>query len=76
MALSIRLKPETEQRLAQLAGRTGHTKAHHLREIIERGLEDVEDYYLAAEVLGRIRRGQEMVHSAAAVRNDLGLSCE
>ena len=74
MSISIRLKPETEQRLAHLAAPTGHTKAHHLCEIIERGFEDVEDYYLAAEVLERVRRGQELVHST--VRGDLGLSCE
>ncbi|WP_292645503.1 hypothetical protein [Mesorhizobium sp.] len=41
------------------ASRTGRSKAHHLREFIERGLEDIEDYYLAAEVLARIRSGEE-----------------
>ena len=73
MATSIRLAPETEQRLDCLASRTGRTKAYYLREIIERGLEEMEDYYLAAEVLERIRKGQEQVHSAADVRRDLGL---
>ena len=33
----------------------------------------MEDYYLAAETLARVRKGQERVHSAASVRNDLGL---
>ena len=51
MATSIRLSPETEQRLALLASQTGRTKAFYLREIIDRGLEDIEDYYLAADVL-------------------------
>ncbi len=73
MATSIRLAPETEQRLDFLAAQTGRSKAYYLREIIERGLADMEDYYLAAEVLERIRKGQERVHSAAAVRKDLGL---
>ena len=36
MATSIRLSPETEQRLALLASQTGRTKAFYLREIIER----------------------------------------
>ena len=53
MATSIRLAPETEQRLAFLASQTGRTKAFYLREMIERGLEDMEDYYLAADVLER-----------------------
>ena len=40
----------------------------------ERGLEDeLEEYYLAADVLERVRKGQEPVHAAADVRRDLGL---
>ena len=73
MATSIRLSPETERRLAFLATQTGRTRAFYLREIIDRGLEDAEDYYLAADVLERVRRGQEQVHSAADVREELGL---
>ena len=73
MATSIRLAPETEQRLDFLASSTGRTKAYYLREIIGHGLTDLEDYYLAAEVLERVRKGQEAVHSAADVRKDLGL---
>ena len=72
MAGSIQLSPETEQRLALLASQTGRTKAFYLREIIDRGLEDIEDYYLAADVLERIRKGREQVHAAADVRKDLG----
>lgn len=73
MATSIRLAPETEQRLDFLAAQTGRTKAYYLREIIEQGIEDLEDYYLAAEVLERVRKGRESVHSAAEVRKELGL---
>lgn len=73
MATSIRLAPETERRLNDLAAHTGRTKAYYLREIIEQGIEDLEDYYLAADVLERVRKGQEQVHSAADVRKDLGL---
>ena len=73
MATSIRLAPETERRLDFLASRTGRTKAFYLREIIERGLDDMEDYYLAAEVLERLRQRRESVRSAADVRRELGL---
>ena len=45
----------------------------HLREIIERGLEDLEDYYLAADVLNRLRSGAEKVHTASEVRKSLAL---
>ncbi len=73
MATSIRLDPAVEQRLDFLAAQTGRTKAYYLREIIENGLEEMEDYYLAAEVLQRVRKGDEAVISAAEVRKDLDL---
>lgn len=73
MATSIRLSPETEQRLDFLAAHTGRTKAFYLREIIESGLDNLEDYYLAADALERVRKGQEAVHSATEVRKNLGL---
>ncbi len=73
MATSIRMAPEMEQRLDFLATQTGRTKAFYLRELIERGLEDLEDYYLAADVLERVRKGEEKVYSAAEVRESLDL---
>ena len=73
MATSIRLSPEMEQRLDYLASQTGRTKAFYLRELIERGLEDMEDYYLTADVLERVRKGEEPVYSSEEVRTELGL---
>ena len=73
MATSIRLDPALEQRLDFLAAQTGRTKAFYLRELVERGLSDLEDYYLAASVLERVRKGEEPVHSAKEVRSSLGL---
>ena len=73
MATSIRLAPDIEQRLDFLAAQTGRTKAFYLREIIKRGLDDMEDYYLAADVLERVRKGQEKVLSAEEVRRSLGV---
>lgn len=73
MATSIRLVPETEQRLDFLAAQTGRTKAYYLRKIIENGLDDIEDYYLAADVLERVRKGEEEVVSSQNVRKALGL---
>jgi RHH-type rel operon transcriptional repressor/antitoxin RelB len=76
MATSIRLDPATEQRLEQLAARTGRTKAYYLRELVSRGLddlEDLEDYYLAAATVERVRKGEEATYTAAEVRADLDL---
>lgn len=73
MATSIRLDQETERRLDLLAATTGRTKAYYLRQMIAQGLEDLEDYYLAADVLERVRKGKESVHSSAEVRSQLVL---
>ncbi len=73
MATSIRLSEKAEQRLDFLAAQTGRTKAFYLRQMIENGLDDLEDYYLAADVLERVRQGKEATYSSAQVRSDLGL---
>ena len=73
MATSIRLDPTTEQRLDRLAAQTGRTKAYYLRELIENGLDDLEDYYLADATMERVRKGEEKVYSTEEVRKDLGL---
>ena len=73
MATSIQLTPDAEQRLDLLVSQTGRSKAFYLTEIIERGLEDLEDYYLAIDVLERVRAGTEQVHSADEARKILAL---
>ncbi|ALR22823.1 MULTISPECIES: type II toxin-antitoxin system RelB family antitoxin [Sphingobium] len=74
MATSVRLAPEVEQRLDHLATTTGRTKAYYLREIIERGLEDMEDIYLSDKVLEDIRAGRETTSSLDDVEKRLGLA--
>ena len=73
MATSIRLDPAIEQRLDYLAAQTGRSKAYYLRELVTNGLEDLEDYYLAAATMERVRKGEEKVYSTEQVRKDLGL---
>jgi RHH-type rel operon transcriptional repressor/antitoxin RelB len=41
--------------------------------MIENGLEDMEDYYLAADVLEKVRKGKEGVYNSNEVRKELGL---
>jgi RHH-type transcriptional regulator, rel operon repressor / antitoxin RelB len=73
MPTSIRLEPEVEARLDALAAKTGRTKAFYLRQLIEDGLDDIEDYYLAQATLERIRRGEEKTYPLEQVMRDLGL---
>jgi RHH-type rel operon transcriptional repressor/antitoxin RelB len=74
MTLSIRLSPEIEDRLETLAKKTGRTKAFYVREMIEDNLDDLEDYYMGANVLEKIRRGKEKLHDTQTVRDELGLA--
>jgi RHH-type rel operon transcriptional repressor/antitoxin RelB len=74
MATSIRLDAATEQRLDHLANQTGRTKAYYLRELVTNGLDDLEDYYLAANTMERVRKGEERVFTLDEVERDLGLA--
>ena len=73
MAVSIRLDPEIELRLDVLAAKTGRAKSYYLRELIEGGLDDLEDFYLADATMERVRKGQERIVSSAQARKELGL---
>ena len=73
MATSIRLDEKTERRLDKLAARTGRTKAYYLRELITGGIDELEEAYLAAATLERVRTGREKVYTAGEVRTQLGL---
>jgi RHH-type transcriptional regulator, rel operon repressor / antitoxin RelB len=71
MPTSIRLDADSEARLTALAKLTGRTKAFYLRELVERGLVDLEGYYLASETLNRVRKGEEATYSTDEVRKAL-----
>jgi RHH-type rel operon transcriptional repressor/antitoxin RelB len=49
--IAVRLPPEIEKRLDRLARKTGRSKTFYVREAILQHLEDLEDYYLAAQRL-------------------------
>jgi len=58
MALSIRLPGDVEDRLKNLAARTGRTKSFYITEAICEHLDDLEDLYLAERELEAIRAGK------------------
>ena len=72
MPTSIRLPDDIERRLDFLVRQTGRTKAFYIREALAEMIDDLEDYYLAADILERIHKGKESTHSATEVRKDLG----
>lgn len=73
MPTSVRLDPALEARLDQLAQLTGRSKAYYLRELIEAGIDDLEDAYMGAAVLERVRAGKERTYSLNDVMEELGL---
>jgi RHH-type rel operon transcriptional repressor/antitoxin RelB len=67
--LGIRLEPELEKRLDQLAKKTGRTKTYYAKLAIKEYLEDREDYLLGIAALER----KEPRTQLADVRKELGL---
>ncbi len=58
VTLALRLPPEIEARLDDLARLTGRSKSYYAREAILAHLDDVEDIYLAQQRLESLRRGE------------------
>ncbi len=73
MATNIELSNDADRRLDSLVSQTGRSKAYYLKEIVERGLEDIEDYYLGVQAADRVRRGEEETFSSDEVSKYLGL---
>ena len=70
--LALRLSADIEQRLEDLARKTGRTKSFFAEEAILEHLNDLEDAYLSEE---RLHDGPEFVEFDAAMR-ELGLDLE
>ncbi len=69
--LAIRLPEDLETRLSALAEKTGRTKSFYARAAIEEYIEDLEDYYLAEEVMKTFR--PEDAIPLEQVKKNLGL---
>lgn len=72
--LAIRLPEEIEERLETLVKRAGRSKAFYVREAVLAYLEDIEDLYLAEQVVRRIESGEESTSSLDDVEARLGLA--
>ena len=72
--IGIRIPKSVGQRLEILAKRTGRSKTYYIREAIIEHLDDLEDIYLAEQVLERVRRGEEPVSGIDEVEGRLGLA--
>ena len=72
--INFRADEALDERLSRLAELTGRTKTFYVREAVERHIEDLEDAYLADQVMARVERGEESVKSLEALERELGLA--
>ena len=57
--IAVRIPKEIEERLDRLAKKTGRTKTYYVREAILEHLDELEDIYLAEQVLVDVKAGKE-----------------
>ena len=57
--VAVRIPKEIEERLDRLAKKTGRTKTYYVREAILEHLDELEDIYLAEQVLVDVKSGKE-----------------
>jgi RHH-type rel operon transcriptional repressor/antitoxin RelB len=69
--LALRLTPELESRLEELARTTGRTKSSLAREAIRDHLDDLEDYAVAVERLRNAGKGIPLSEILAEFADDL-----
>lgn len=73
MAISIRLAPEDEARLTELARRTGRSKTFYIREAIHEHLDDLEERYWADSVAREWEESGKPSRPAEQLWNELDM---
>ncbi|MFC4242542.1 DUF6290 family protein [Gryllotalpicola reticulitermitis] len=73
MAISIRLSPEDESRLEELASRTGRSKTFYVREALHEHLDDLEERYWANEVVREWESTGKESRPASELWDELGV---
>lgn len=72
--LALRLPKTIEERLEDLAKKTGRTKTYYAREAILEHLDDLEDIYLAEKRLEDLQAGRSRTYTLNEVEQELGLA--
>ncbi len=71
--IGIRIPKSVKDRLDTLARTTGRSRTFYIRQALIEHLDDLEDMYLAQQVLSRVKEGEEEVYSLDDVARDLEL---
>jgi len=67
--LALRLPPEVEERLTELARKTGRTKSYYAKKAIIEYLEELEDYYLGEAAYQEFIAGDQKTYTIDEARN-------
>ena len=73
MTISIRLTPDEENRLDELASRTGRSRSFYVRLALREHLDDLEDAYAADTALDAFEASGRKSRPLSAVKAELGL---
>lgn len=73
-AVSLRLPDDVSERRAGLARQTGRTKTFYMIETIRENRADLEDDYIARQLLAEIDAGRSRSWTLEEVERDLGLA--
>jgi RHH-type rel operon transcriptional repressor/antitoxin RelB len=71
-AVSLRLPEDLKDRLEKLSKATGRSKTYYMIQAIADKIEDLEDLYLAEQILIDIREGRSKTYTLAEVEEQVG----
>lgn len=71
--LTVQLGNELEKRLTNLSKRTGRTKSFYIRQAIQQHIEDLEEYYMAADAWIEYKNSGQNSSTLDEVSKRLGL---
>ncbi len=71
--INFRSNPQTKIRVERLAKMTKRPASFYYNYLLDEYLDDLEDIFLAEEVVKNIRSGNEKTYTLAEVESELGL---
>ncbi len=71
--INFRSNPQSKTRIERLAKMTKRPASFYYNYLLDEYLDDLEDIFLAEEVIKNIRSGKEKTYTLAEVEAELGL---
>ncbi len=71
--INFRSNPQSKIRVERLAKMTKRPASFYYNYLLDEYLDDIEDIFLAEEVIKNIRNGKEKTYTLAEVEAELGL---